>query len=198
MEELEKIINEINISQDNNVFNFDPLCNELDTIEYHTITENKLIENFINWYDNNKKHSFPRKKKKWINMLTSYRNLRKVQITYNKKIIAQWLKNTRRIPCYMKKNIHEFKEKIFLLKNKSIGQGKAICEDKLNELIDNICIERTFTGTEFYNILISKNLLSQDKYKIYINPCKKNKNKRILEDDMEVVNNTINLKKIKF
>ena len=38
MEELEKIINEINISQDNNVFNFDPLCNELDTIEYHTIT----------------------------------------------------------------------------------------------------------------------------------------------------------------
>ena len=74
MDDLVNLIENISIDKSNiddiDYFKFNELSLELDKMEYESLRKKALIENVLKWIKINKTHTFPKRKKSWINTFT--------------------------------------------------------------------------------------------------------------------------------
>ena len=100
MNELQNIINDIKIQP--NSFQFDDMNKEIKEIQFKMFCKQAVYKNITNWIKNNPRHTFPKKKKRWINTIRSHRNLICVKYECDVKELLYAMKNKTPIPDYLK------------------------------------------------------------------------------------------------
>ena len=77
---LKEVINELDLTKVNvNSFDFNDMVKEISEIEYNNNCKNLVVKNIGNWIKNNMNHTFPKKKKGWINLLNNQSELREIR-----------------------------------------------------------------------------------------------------------------------
>jgi len=100
MNELQDIINDIKIHPES--FNFDDMNKEIKEMQFKMYCKQAVYRNISNWIKNNPHHTFPKKKRRWINTIRSHRNLICVKYDCDVKELLLAMKNNTPIPDYLK------------------------------------------------------------------------------------------------
>ena len=199
MDELASLINSISLEKNieaTDYFKFNEFTIELDNLEFEMIRKRALIDNILKWVNYNKSHSFPKRKKAWLNTFRTQKNLLKTNIKYKPENIIRNIKN---------KSTPKYLEKICQNVYKIIKNYKEDCLQKLfNKLRVWCSLNIESNPDELFNLLLSEEILIINEKTIILNKhllSKSNKRKHIevlYNDDNEPEESVISdLKKIK-
>lgn len=191
--ELNNIINEIKCLPKDS-FSFKNLTNELDNISFKMKCRNESIKKTKEWIKRNPHHTFPKKKRRWLNALNDYINIRKITFKCDVKNLLIGIKNKSNIPDHLKGlsvyiyNSIKYDENT----NEIIGSHENvhvfINED---ELYQNLCdIGLLYQQFPFPRVYIYKSMI----YGTY-NSNMINSNKRERDNDICTENETKIIKK---
>ena len=114
-----------------NNFDFNDMLKELDDLEYNNKCKKIIVQNISNWINMNTNHTFPKKKKKWINFLQNQKKLCTIEFQIP---INQIINNINKSKYINPNFINIYKKVInFLSKNKDL----IYSENKINANIEN-------------------------------------------------------------
>lgn len=102
LSELNEIINDIKKTTINkSILSLKSLDNELNNIKFEMKCKEETINNVKEWLMYNPSHTFPKKKYRWINTLTSQRGLRQISFDCNVKELLNIIKYNKPIPQHL-------------------------------------------------------------------------------------------------
>jgi len=178
MDDLVNLIDNISIDKSNiddiDYFKFNELSLELDKMEYESLRKKALIENVLKWIKINKTHTFPKRKKSWINTFRTQYSFLKTDIKFRPQYIINNI-ITKKTPKYLEnickkiykiiETFHEIidEESIKKLLRKMAIWCSLIVSTKPEELIELLINVGVLIETD-KNLVINEELfLSQSK-----------------------------------
>jgi len=144
-------------------FDFNDMMEEIDDLEYNNKCKKYILENVSNWVSLNNNHTFPKKKKKWINFLKNQKKLCTIEF----KIPINQIINDINKSKYINQNFRNIYKKIlnFLNKNKDV----IFDENKINNLENNVIVNDN-KNNYIDNQRILNKIDKLTKYKICFEP----------------------------
>ena len=153
-----------------NHFEFNDMLKELDDLEYNNKCKKIIVKNVSNWISLNTNHTFPKKKKKWINFLQNQKKLCTVEF----QIPINQIMNDINKCKYINPNFTNIYKKVINFLNNNENKINNL-HNKINNLHNkiNINIENNLENNPDNNINNQQILSKIDKitkYKICLKP----------------------------